>query len=1136
MAAEPTASYAPDQRVDEVLAEYLQAVQAGRAPDRKEFLARHPELTADLAAFFADDAAVRDMAAPFRPTPQATAGDTAVVPALPISQRFGDYEILEEFARSGMGIVYKARQISLDRIVALKMVQPGGRSLEDLERFLHTEARAVAGLDHPHIVPVYDFGVHEGRPFFSMKLMENRSLDQHLSRFRNDPRASARLVATAARAVHHAHQRGLLHRDLKPANILLDAQGQPHVTDFGLAKRVTDETTSSQVGAIVGTPAYMAPEQAAADPVLTTTVDVYGLGAILYALLTGQPPCRGTNVMDTLLLVRTQVPARPRSLNPKADRDLETICLKCLEKEQANRYGSAEALADDLERWLAGEPIRARRSGSLERMRKWVKKRPAIAAMWGAILVVSALGIAGIIWQWQEAETSQQQATEKANKAEQAQKAEADARHKETELRNEVQQALARERINLAHQSVRLAYQYWRDSKVYAADRSLDACPPELRHWEWHYLKRLFHAERLNLVHENGVFDVAYSPDGKRLATSGAGVTIWDAQTGAKITHLPGRQPEDGQTTGLAYSPGGKYLAVAGGWIGRRAIDPETVSRGFVRIYDALKDRELFTIVNFRAIVYGVAFSPDGKCVATAGGWGDNPAELKVWNAESRKELLNLRGHTSTVWQVAFSPDGKLLASTSEDGTGRLWDAATGRELFVLRGRPGAAVGLAFSPDGKWLATSLLARSEKNTRTAAQVKVWDVSTGKLLFDFRTHPSMVRRLTFSPDGKVLATCGNDRTARLWDAATGDELMTLRGHREYVDIDQGPGKGRITVSGFGIGWVVSLAFSPDGKCLATAGSDLTVRVWDITKEQECFQFSARDATILGFTGDGKEILTLDRKRLNRRDVDTGRIINSVRLPQVLWAPILSADGRRIAGRDDKGRIRVWDAATGKEVIAVDGDLAAFSPDGKYLATVIGGPKHANVEPSFVQLWDAASGEKLVGLQRHSCHISGLEFTHDGKRLASLGSITSNVNVWDMDGNQEVCHFQTEVGAGSPPFVLSPDGTQLAGIGWDNGPVIRVYDLKSGKEILVLTGHTLELRCLAYSPDGKRLASGGSDDDVKMWDLETGQEVISLPLQAVNIESLLFSPDGHRLAASGPNGITVWDATPLEKKKGQ
>jgi serine/threonine-protein kinase len=294
---------------------------------------------------------------------------------------FGDYELLEEIARGGMGVVYKARQISLNRIVAIKMILAGQlASSGDLQRF-HTEAEAAANLDHPNIVPIYEVGEHEGQHYFSMKLIDGSNLAQQVTRYTQDPQATARLMATVAQAVHHAHQRGILHRDLKPGNILVDREGQPYVTDFGVARRVEGHTGQTQTGAILGTPSYMPPEQARSEKVLTTAVDVYSLGAVLYELLTGRPPFRAETPLETVLQVLEHEPDRPRVLNPRADRDLETICLKCMEKEAPKRYGSADALAEELERWLAQEPIQARPVSRPERMWRWCRRNPLVAAL-----------------------------------------------------------------------------------------------------------------------------------------------------------------------------------------------------------------------------------------------------------------------------------------------------------------------------------------------------------------------------------------------------------------------------------------------------------------------------------------------------------------------------------------------------------------------------------------------------------------------------------------------------------------------------------------------------------------------------------------------------------------------------------
>jgi WD40 repeat protein len=906
MANDPTDSLPSDRHVDEVLAAYLEAARAGRAPDRHELLARHPEIRDELQSFFADHDVVRDLAEPLRldaaartPSP---GGDTAVIPPESLPRRFGDYELLEEIARAGMGVVYRARQVSLGRIVALKMVQPGGRAPEDLERFLHTEAQAVAGLDHPHIVPVYDFGTYEGRPFFSMKLIQGGSLDRQLARFAGDPKAAARLVATAARAVHHAHQRGLLHRDLKPANILLDAGGEPLVTDFGLARRVEGGSGQTQQGAIVGTPAYMAPEQAAAMPVLTTAVDVYGLGAILYELLTGRPPFRAATVLDTLLAVRAQEPARPRALNPKADRDLETICLKCLEKDPARRYGSAEALADDLERWLHGEPIRARRAPVARRAWKWCRRNPAwtafLCVLCGSLVALPAFQ--GI---------SNAQLAEERNKAV-AQKKDADdlreeaekAKEREEELRRQalaalaraeasmlqVQAALARAETNFYYNRINLASQYWHGAKVGTAELTLDACPADLRQWEWRYLKRLCHSELLTLPHGNGVFDVAYSPDGNRLATtSGNDLTLWDALTGKELLFLPGGS-EPGQLTGVAFSPDGKRLAVGGGSMSTRRPDDDkgkAGNRGFVRILDAVTGQEVRTLKGHGDIAFGVAFSPDGTRLASAGGenafGGVGPAELKVWDVATGKELLDLRGHTHTVWQVAFSPDGRALASTSDDGTARLWDASTGRELRVLRGHRSSVTGLAFSPDGKRLATA----AGKMDTKPAEVKVWDVATGQAILGWRAHTGLIPRLAFSPDGKRLATGGWDRTVRVWDAATGDELHTFRGHREFVDVQDNRGV-RSQARGPRVGAVTGVAFSPDGKRLASGSSDYTVRVWDVTRDQDALAFPEdinSGAPFLAFSPDGRRLLLPFAGGAKVHDAVTGQDVLSLLQPR-------------------------------------------------------------------------------------------------------------------------------------------------------------------------------------------------------------------------------------------------------------
>jgi tRNA A-37 threonylcarbamoyl transferase component Bud32 len=402
-----------EDKVNDVIAAYLRALDAGQHPDRAELLARHPEMADELRAFLTDLDGVEPLAAPLR---QAVGQPVAATEAPTLGKGevqaegsllgrvryFGDYEILAEIARGGMGVVYKARQVSLNRVVALKMILSGHLATPlDVQRFKH-EAEAAANLDHPNIVPIYEVGEHDGQHYFSMKLIDCGSLSAGHEAVRWQRKTAVQLVAKVARAVHYAHQRGILHRDLKPANILLDQAGEPHVTDFGLAKRVKGDSGMTLSGAIVGTPSYMAPEQAAAKKGLTTAVDVYSVGAILYELLTGQPPFRGPTPLDTLLQVMDQEPTRPRAIDKTIDRDLETIVMKCLAKDPAQRYASAEALAEELERWQRGESILARRPRMPVRVWRWCRRHPwpaltsAAALLALVVFVTLLLGMVGL--------------------------------------------------------------------------------------------------------------------------------------------------------------------------------------------------------------------------------------------------------------------------------------------------------------------------------------------------------------------------------------------------------------------------------------------------------------------------------------------------------------------------------------------------------------------------------------------------------------------------------------------------------------------------------------------------------------------------------------------------------------------
>jgi tetratricopeptide (TPR) repeat protein/tRNA A-37 threonylcarbamoyl transferase component Bud32 len=403
-----------EQHLDAVLTAYLKAVDDGQEPDRAALLINHPDLAAELHEFFDEQDRLTRWTEPLRPTAQAACvaaldtNDLFNTPQEAVAQvsggslpSFGDYELFQEIGRGGMGIVYKARQRSLNRLVALKMIRPGDAAA-DIQRF-RNEAETIALLDHPHIVPVYEVGEQEGQLYFSMKLIEGGSLADRLGEFMSAPRTAAELMVKVARAVHHAHQRGILHRDLKPSNVLLDGSAQPYVTDFGLAKRVESQANLTDSGALVGTPSYMSPEQAAGKKVpLTTATDVYGLGTILYTLLTGVPPFQAETRLDTLLLVREHEPELLRQKNRRVDKDLETVCLHCLQKDPRRRYASAESLANDLSQWLSGEPILARPITPIARVWRWCRRNHAIAGLAVALAMVVIVGFAGLLLSYQK--------------------------------------------------------------------------------------------------------------------------------------------------------------------------------------------------------------------------------------------------------------------------------------------------------------------------------------------------------------------------------------------------------------------------------------------------------------------------------------------------------------------------------------------------------------------------------------------------------------------------------------------------------------------------------------------------------------------------------------------------------------
>jgi serine/threonine protein kinase len=560
--------------------------------------------------------------------------ETAADAPLDSARRFGDYELLAEIARGGMGVVFRARQVSLNREVALKMILAGQlASAADVARF-RAEAEAAASLEHPNILPIYEVGEHLGQHFFSMKFVGGGSLAGKTAERMHDPRKTVAMFVAVCRAVDYAHRRGILHRDLKPGNLLVDVDGTPYVTDFGLAKKVEGDSNLTQSGAILGTPGYMAPEQARAEKRLSTAVDIYSLGAILYELIAGAPPFRGENALETILQVLQQDPVSPQLLNPDADRDLALIALKCLEKSPEKRYASASALADDLQAYLEGRPVAARPVSSIERVLRWRKRNPALsAALAAAAFALTAGSVTSTVFGLNALE-SEKLAREQARRADgEAERANAEAARARDEAanarKNEAAEkvAVSNARRQLYFNQIALAQQHWRADDGEQVNRLLDAAPAEFRSWEWHYLDGLRRPELFSLP-GNGQFTktVSLSADGKRLlafANSGlAGAQVWDLPTRTILSDI------GLLTTGRSFAAG--------------------------------------------------VISPNGAVVVL----GDRNGGVSVWDAATGKLIRELGKFPAPVGNVSVSPDGaRVLASTGGNFAWRIWELASGAEV-----------------------------------------------------------------------------------------------------------------------------------------------------------------------------------------------------------------------------------------------------------------------------------------------------------------------------------------------------------------------------------------------------------------------------------------------------------------------
>lgn len=1072
------------------------------------------------------DEATRDYRSRHETYPSVDERTTAAVGGQQVRLAPPGYEILTELGRGGMGIVFKAMQLKAKRLVALKMILSGGyASPSDLARF-RIEGESIARLQHANIVQVFDVGDHEGKPYFALEFCEGGSLKDKLAGAPLPPSDAARLAEKLARGIAKAHEKSIVHRDLKPANILLNAVGEPKITDFGLAKQLDDESSANspeltRTGAVMGTPSYMAPEQASGDAKrVGPTCDVYALGAILYECLTGWPPFRAASLVETLEQVRHREPVPPSQLNPTVPRDLETICLKCLRKEAIHRYASANDLAEDLRRFQAGEPIVARPVGQVERLSKWVKRRPAIAGLLAALIIVTVAGVTGIVWKYIDAEIQRGKAERLAADNEQKridaekQKGIADertvaARNAEGKAKDEANRAnneeqIARRELVRAEELVYAgnllqAQLLWEAGNVTAARERLDACRWDYRGFEHALLRHQFNETFVNLdpqAEKNSVSLVCFSPDGKRLACDAHNrVKVWDTETGQLVLTLEGHS---NTVTCLTYSPDGQRIASGGGaydWKLRKWL------HGEVRVWDAASGKQLLHFKDQTETVHGLAFSPDGKRIASGSGkiGQKKSGEVKIWDAANGEVLVNVKGRNEWVHCLSFSPDGKRLAVSGGDPVAMVWDAADGKPLFALPKHANTVWWVGFSPDGQRIAS---------VGNEGIIKICNTADGKELLNLG-HADGSCRASFSPDGKRIASACDGKSLKIWDTRSGQELLSLKGHTNSV-------------------W--NVAFSPDGGRLASASSDGTVKIWDTIIGQEPSRFGGNSEVTfrMAFDSDGKRVAT-GGTTAQIWDTKTGRPMltvkgNTSQVYDVSFRP----DGKRLAGAVYGGRVMVWDCATGKDLLTITqrsmsyGNVC-YSPDGKHIAAS-GGSLSLPVKVVVLGIWDAEKGTEVRMLPGHTEYVSGISYSLDGKQLAST-SWDQTAKIWDAASGTTLFTLRGHLGRVSE-VCFNNAGTRVATAGEDR--TVRVWDTSNGRELLTLQGHTVKVRDVTFTPDGKRLVSADDVGILKAWDASSGRELLSFKGHQGWVNDLVFRPDGQRMLSSGYDKmIKIWDA---------
>jgi WD40 repeat protein len=1020
----------------------------------------------------------------------------ATIPSSPVRPRtVAGYEILGELGRGGMGVVYKARQLSLRRVVALKMILAGDDAGDsDLARF-KAEAEAIARLQHPHIVQVYEVGAHDGRPFFSLEFCPGGSLANKLKGAPQPPREAAELIEKLARALFVVHQAGMVHRDLKPANVLLTADGAPKITDFGLAKQLDQGAARTESGAVMGTPSYMAPEQAQGDAKrVGPAADVYALGAILYELLTGRPPFRAATVVDTVLQVLTEEPIPPRRLQSKTPADLETICLMCLRKDPGRRYATAEALADDLRRFLSDEPIHARRAGVLERGLRWRRKHPVLvtAAALGLLLLI-ALIAAPVVVALEEARNVAQLGRE----------------HQKTldalkESRRQTALSALDRALALCDQGEPSHGLLWLARGLHTAREAEAGDLEDAYRWNLGAWAREIPTPLRALSHPGEVLAADFSPDGATIATGckDGKVRLWRTDTG-ELVGAPLEHP--GAVYAVAFTPKGDALLTGCEDGTARLWDAATGRQrgaGFVHFHPEKFPNPVWP---FRTGILSVAVSPDGKVFATAGCDGT----ARLWEAATGKPIGEpLRHDDLYVYAVRFSGDGRTLWTGGSDRSVRHWNADTGKPLD--------------SP-AKIAWVTCLARDPVRDQIVAGY-LQDGAVWRLTADLKMrlgsplkHNDIVSAVAYSPDGRRILSGSYDQTARMWDAESGLPAGPSLAHSGAVNTVAFHPNGKLFLTGDAAGlvrlwkvasagplhtlapadgWVRAVGFAPDGRVFTGTAGGLgagRVRFWNPSTGkplEPSFPVAVLDgnrfawACGVAISGDGNTVFAAchaDPKRddfIARWDARTGLPLASIpTCHHGLFYLALSRDGRTILTGDNFDGAALWDVASGRQVGALlhPGSKVAglaFRPDGKVAFT--------GSDDGTSRFWDAATGEPIGTPVRHGSGVRAVAFSADG-RMFLTGGLDRSVQVWDAATGEPI-GVPMQENAGVYRALFSPDGRLI--LTADEGGAARFWHLVTNKPIGPVLRHAGKITTAAWNLDGTMAVTGADDHTAKLW----------------------------------------------------